>query len=141
MTRRQIAFVALIVFVCSGLSAVVAYRRALRRFSFASAGSLGSSVGPCLDFHDAQAHIGETGCIAGRVGRVFTSRTGNTFLDFCADYRTCPFGTVIFSSDRSKFGNLETLGGRRVEIHGAITSYQGRAEIIIRDPHQVRVVP
>jgi len=33
------------------------------------------------------------------------------------------------------------LGGRQVEIAGQIASYQGRAEIVIHDPKQVRVLP
>ncbi len=142
MTRRQIAGIVAFVIACSGLSALVAYRRGLRRIAspFASASSTGAH-GPCIDFKDAKAHLGEMACVSGRVGRVFTSRNGNTFLDFCADYRTCPFASVIFSSDRKKFGNLEMLRGRQVEIDGAINFYQDRAEIIIHDPQQVRVLP
>jgi hypothetical protein len=103
-------------------------------------GTTTTAAGPgrCVDFHDVGAHVGETGCISGRILRVYTSRAGNTFLDFCADYRACPFTSVIFSSDRGKFGNLQTLEGVPVEIHGPITTYQGRAEVIIRDPNQIR---
>lgn len=142
MTRKQIAGIVALVIVCSALSALLAYRRALRHAASGVSFASGERVnGPCVDFHDAKARLGQRGCVSGRVGRVFTSRAGNTFLDFCADYRTCPFTSVIFSSDRSKFGDLETLGGREVEIEGVITSYQGRAEIIIHDPRQVRVLP
>ncbi len=144
MTRKQIVLVALIVLVASSLSALVAYRRALR----SSAGRLGtpfstsgSGTGGCVDFHDAGSHTGATTCISGRVLRVFISRAGNCFLDFCSDYRNCPFTSVIFSSDRKKFGDLTTLGGRQVEIQGPITVYQGRAEIVIHDPQQIRVLP
>jgi hypothetical protein len=73
--------------------------------------------------------------------RAYTSRAGNTFLDFCPDYRTCPFTSVIFDSDRSKFGDLGALAGRQVEIRGAVVAYEGRAEIVIRDPEQIRVLP
>jgi len=46
---------------------------------------------------------------------------------------------VIFASDRKKFGNLATLAGREVQIRGMVATYQGRAEIIIRDPWQLQV--
>ena len=82
--------------------------------------------------------VGKNGCVAGLVLRVYTARTGNTFLDFCQDYRTCPFTSVIFSADKGKFGNLESLQGKRVEIRGNVVTYAGHAEIIIHDPHQVR---
>jgi hypothetical protein len=94
-----------------------------------------------VDLRDAASHTGETGCVSGRVLRVFVSRGGNAFLDFCSDYRKCPFTSVIFSADRNKFGDLTALGGRDVEIQGLITVYQGRAEIVIHDPQQIRVSP
>jgi len=102
--------------------------------------SRGEAAG-CVDFHDAGSHAGETGCVSGRVLKVFTSRGGNTFLDFCEDYRECPFTSTIFSSDKSKFGDLQSLTGRQVEIRGPITVYQGKPEIIIRDPEQIRLAP
>jgi exonuclease VII large subunit len=95
----------------------------------------------CVDIHDAAPHAGETGCVSGRVLRVYTSRGGNTFFDFCEDYHDCPFSSVIFSSDKRKFGDLQSLSGRQIEVHGLITVYQGRPEIIIRDPEQIRVAP
>ena len=95
----------------------------------------------CVDFHDAGPHAGETGCVSGRVLKVYTSGGGNTFFDFCADYHDCPFSSVIFSSDKHKFGDLQSLSGRQIEIRGLITVYQGRPEIIIRDPEQIRMAP
>jgi len=140
LTGKQIAAVVVIVLVVSSLSALVGYRRGLRRAAapFASAAS---APGKCVDFRDAREHTGETGCVSGRVLRVFTSRAGNTFLDFCPDYRQCPFASVIFASERAKFGDLGSLEDRQVEIRGAITVYQGRAEIIVRDPQQIRALP
>jgi hypothetical protein len=143
VTRKQILVFALIVVAASGLSAVVAYRRGVHQAQSgaARAGSSEAGEAGCIDLKDAAAHAGEMGCVSGRVLRVYTSRSGNTFLDFCTDYRNCPFTSVIFSSDKQKFGNLDTLAGRRVEIRGAITVYQGKPEIIIRDPEQLRASP
>jgi len=74
-------------------------------------------------------------------GEGFRLAGGNTFLDFCEDYRDCPFTSVIFSSDKNKFGDLASLAGRQIEIRGPITVYQGKPEIIIRDPGQIRLAP
>lgn len=139
MTRKQLALVALIVVVAAVVSAMLGYRHALRRTPTGEP-SAGSAEG-CVDFHDVASHVGQSGCVAGRILRVYTSRGGNTFLDFCPDYRRCPFTSVIFASDSDKFGNLQTLMSREVEIRGDITVYQGRAEIIIRDPQQIRARP
>jgi len=146
MTRRQIGAVAMLVIVVSAIAALVAYRWGRWRgvSEVRSAGATTAHPAPsskgCIDFREAAAHIGETSCVRGQVLRVFTSKAGNSFLDFCADYRDCPFTSVIFESDHSKFGNLSTLAGRHVEIHGAIVQYQGHAEIVIRDPGQIREV-
>ena len=93
---------------------------------------------PCVDIRNAAPLVGTSACVSGLVLRVYAARTGNTFLDFCQDYRTCPFSSVIFSADKGKFGNLESLQGRRVEIRGDVVSYHGHAEIVIREPQQVR---
>jgi len=101
--------------------------------------SVAVAEGECLDIREADEHVGESRCVAGRVVRVFTSRGGHVFIDFCPDYRDCPFGSVVFASDRSKFGDLTTLQGRRVELRGTLTRYRGRAEIVLRDAEQIRV--
>jgi hypothetical protein len=143
MNAKQIAGVVVIVLVASTISALVAYRSALRRTHSeftkvaSPSGNMSQAATGCADFHDAATHIGETGCISGQLLRVFTSRGGNTFLDFCENYKDCPFTSVIFASDKSKFGDLGTLEGRQVEIKGSITMYQGRAEIIVHSPQQI----
>lgn len=144
MTRKQIILGVVVVLVASTLSALVAYRRGLRQAgSRAPAATMTGKTqdADCVDFRDAGALMGRAGCVSGRVLRVATSRAGNTFLDFCQDYRQCPFTSVIFAEDRDKFGDLGTLWGRQVEIRGLVTSYKDRAEIIIRDPGQIRVLP
>lgn len=101
----------------------------------------GEDDAPCVGINNAGSLIGKSGCVAGQVLRVFTSRGGNTFLDFCQDYRSCSFTSVIFAGDKDKFGNLESLQGMKVEIHGDIKNYNDRAEIIIHDPHQITTAP
>jgi hypothetical protein len=143
VTRKNLAAVVLVVAVFSLASALVAYRMGLKRghdaqSTFSSAGRASAADSGCVDFRDAARIAGQSGCVAGRVLRVYISRSGSTFLDFCSDYRNCPFTSVIFSSDKGKFGNLQSLAGQRIEIHGEITSYQGKPEIILRDPGQIR---
>jgi hypothetical protein len=127
------------VIVISTISGLLAYRSGLRHGSAESRS--GEAQRGCIDIGQAGAHTGENACVSGRVLRVFTSRSQNTFLDFCPDYRDCAFTSVIFAADRSKFGDLSTLTGRQIEIRGAIVPYQGHAEIVIRDPGQIREAP
>jgi len=153
MMRRSASIVALFV-VGITLAGFMGYRLALRRNVSSGAGwspaqpnragqagKPSGASGACVDFHEAGLHTGETVCISGRVLRVYTSRSDSAFLDFCSNYRDCPFSSVIFASDRAKFGDLSALNGREVEIQGRISVYNGRPEIVIHDPEQVHVLP
>jgi hypothetical protein len=132
----------LAVLLTSALAAVVAYRVGVRRAGRGASGPAApGATTRCIDFREAQSHTGQAGCVTGRILRIYTSRGGVTFLDFCPDYRNCPFSSIIFASDRSKFGDLTSLESRQVEIRGPIVSYKGRAEIILHDPEQLQVVP
>jgi hypothetical protein len=140
MIQRKTATLMVIGVAAVVVSSMIAYRLGVRRA--AESGEAQDLVqapqGGCIDIRDAGRHTGENSCVQGRVLRVFTARSGSTFLDFCQDYHNCPFGSVIFATDRSRFGNLGSLEGIKVEISGEITTYNGRAEIIIRDPKQIR---
>ena len=145
MKRSHIVVAGLLLVAC-GLSVFVGFRLGRHSYpgvtSSAFPGSTGATeMAGCVDFLQAGDHTGQTGCVSGRILRVFTSRAGNTYLDFCPDYRNCPFSSVIFASDRDKFGDLGTLGGRTVELRGSISVYQGRAQIIVHDPQQIRLAP
>jgi hypothetical protein len=141
MIRKKTATITVAGIAAVVLSSMVAYRMGVRHAAKGAigTGSMQTPAGGCVALRDAGLHTGENTCVEGRVLRVFTARSGSTFLDFCQDYRNCAFGSVIFASDRSRFGNLGSLEGRKVEIAGEITTYNGRAEIIIRDPKQIRV--
>ena len=93
----------------------------------------------CINYTEAGKHIGESGCVTGKVDYVYTSSKGNNFLNFCPNYKTCPFSAVIFNSDAYKFSNIKGYGGKTVEITGLIKTYEGRAEIIINDPSQIKI--
>jgi len=144
MSRSQRAAVAVILVAMICLTALVAYRLGLRNggsgagLAAVSRGHALDASAACLELSQAASHPGEQACVSGRVLKVFTSRSGTTFLDFCSDYRDCPFTSVIFGSDREKFGNLEALTGRQIEIRGTIKPYHGQPEIVISDPGQIR---
>ncbi|MEI6305023.1 MAG: hypothetical protein WCP09_03360 [Candidatus Taylorbacteria bacterium] len=85
---------------------------------------------------EAVDHIGENATVVGTISRIFTSKSGTAFLDFCENFQTCPFTAVIFASDAAKFKNLDQYK-REVRLTGLIKSYQGKAEIILNGPEQI----
>jgi hypothetical protein len=93
--------------------------------------------GECIPIHRAADHIGDSTCVTGKVLRVSEGPSGTTFLNFCADYRTCPFTVVVFPRDLRHVGDVRQLAGQEIQIHGKIQAYDGRPEIILREPRQL----
>jgi len=93
----------------------------------------------CVNYIDAGKFIGEERCITGKVDNVHTPSGGTVFLNFCADYKTCPFSAVIFKPDLSNFSDPKQYQGRTVEITGSVKTYQGRPEIILNDISQIKI--
>ena len=81
--------------------------------------------------------MGEIKCMTGIVVRVKQGARGVHFLDFCDDFRLCPFTVVIFPRDLKSVGDVRQLQGRMVEIHGQVKEYDGRAEIILEEYRQL----
>jgi hypothetical protein len=95
------------------------------------------STADCIAFTEAKRHIGETRCVSGKVLRVKEGNRGVTFLDFCEDYRVCPFTVVVFPGNLRRVGDVRQLQGKVVEIHGPVKLYDGRAEIILERAGQL----
>ncbi|PYX98227.1 MAG: hypothetical protein DMG71_01010 [Acidobacteria bacterium] len=95
------------------------------------------SATECIPFQEARQHIGATRCVTGKVVRVEEGDKGVTYLDFCEDYRVCPFTVVVFRSDLGHVGDVRQLSGKTVEIHGELKEYDGRAEIVLSRPKQL----
>ncbi len=92
----------------------------------------------CIPIEEAPKKLGDTVCVAGKVLKVDQSRGGTFFLNFCEDYRKCPFTVVVFPSNLKNVGDVRQLAGKDIEIHGKIQEWRGRAEIILRDVRQLK---
>ncbi len=90
---------------------------------------------------EAAAHVGQTATVEGVVANVFTSRAGNTFLNFGRPYPRQSFTAVVFRSAADRFPDLHPLEGKRVRVTGVITLYRGRPEIILERPDQLKAAP
>ena len=93
----------------------------------------------CIPIAQAPQKIGADACVTGTVVKVEESQKGGAwFLDFCEDYRKCPFTVVVFTRDLKDVGDVRQLQGKTIEVWGRIRSYGGRAEIILRNARQLR---
>ncbi len=103
----------------------------------AAAGAAASVSDAIYDYTGAAKHVGEYASVRGTLIATNTSKTGTIFLDFCKNYKSCPFTAVIFADDAKKFGNLSRYIGTSVTLIGKISLYQDKAEIILSDPNQI----
>lgn len=95
------------------------------------------SPADCIPFTDAAKHVGETQCITGKVVQVRHGSRGITYVNFCDDYRVCPFAAVVFARDLKHVGDVRQLQGRVIEVTGLVKMYDGRAEIILNRARQL----
>jgi hypothetical protein len=90
---------------------------------------------------NAVKHQGETVTVCGQVaGAKYAAqvRGGTTFLDFGKPYPDAPFTALIFAGDRAKFGTPEkTAQGKDFCVTGKIEMYQGKPQIVLKDPKQL----
>jgi hypothetical protein len=90
-------------------------------------------------YSDAEAigHVGERATVIGTVVSVRTSKHGNTFLNFGADYPRQTFTAALLDPHHPQAARLLELRGRRVRVHGLIRLYHGEPEIVIQEPSEV----
>src|SRR5687768_8626357 len=67
----------------------------------------------CIPITKAKEHINDSVCVTGKVLKVAVSRrSGTHFLNFCEDYRDCPFSVVVFGRDLTSVGDVRWLEGK-----------------------------
>lgn len=91
----------------------------------------------CIPIDQTPDHIGKTVCVSGKVLKVAQSYRGVFFLDFCENYRSCPFTVVVFRSALRKVGDVRALEGQQIEITGKVKEWNGRTEIVLKNPSQL----
>jgi hypothetical protein len=90
--------------------------------------------------NEAAAHVGEYATVEGVVAKVFTSKSGNTFLNIGASYPNQTFtGWIPPALPVNKSPILSEIEGKHVKITGRIKIYKGKPEIRINAAEQLGV--
>jgi|ERR1700733_7679377 DNA/RNA endonuclease YhcR with UshA esterase domain len=88
---------------------------------------------------DADKYVGKLVTVEGVVSDVHHAASGKaTFINVCGKFPNNGFSGVIFSDDANKFPDVDSLDGKTVDITGMVKPYQGRPEIILNDPAQIK---
>ena len=87
---------------------------------------------------EADQHVGRHVTVEGTVVAVFTSKKGNTFLNFGAGYPNQTFtGWIPAGTQLASDPALPSLEGKTVKITGKIELYRGRPEIKVLSKSQI----
>jgi DNA/RNA endonuclease YhcR with UshA esterase domain len=90
--------------------------------------------------NEAAAHVGEYATVEGFVAKVFTSKSGDAFLNIGASYPNQTFtGWIPPGSAVSKSPLLSVIEGKHVRITGRIEIDRGKPEIRINAVEQLEV--
>jgi hypothetical protein len=96
-----------------------------------------------LDAHDltkAKELADKKGAFKGKVAKVFEPRGGSmAIVNFDEKYQTA-LTALLRKENFPKFPDLEKLVGKEVVCSGKFIDFQGRAEIILTSPDQIRLV-
>lgn len=91
----------------------------------------------------AKDHIGETATVCGRVAStryLDKSEKRPTFLNFDKPSPNQTFTAVIFGENRTRFGTPEiTFRDKNVCVSGAIAMFNGKPQIELTEPQQIRL--
>ena len=88
---------------------------------------------------NAGNYLGQEIIVEGKVVDTYRSKTNTVFLNFEKPYPNHCFVGVLFSSDQYKFvQNPEDYYlNKTIRIKGTIKEYQGKPEIILKNPSQI----
>ena len=106
-----------------------------------AAATSGLADGRKITVGEAGAYVGQTMTVCGNVASAkfaHQSKGQPTFLNLDQPYPRHIFTIVIFGNNRSAFGSPEkTYVGKNICATGLIKSYQGKLEIIAKEPSQI----
>lgn len=90
---------------------------------------------------NAGNYYGKEMIVEGKVASAYRSKTNTVFLNFEKPYPNQCFTIVIFSSDQYKFVESpeKYYSNKTVRIRGEIKEYQGKPEIILKNPSQIEI--
>jgi DNA/RNA endonuclease YhcR with UshA esterase domain len=103
------------------------------------AASLEAQTATVIPDTEAAQHVGQQATVEGTVVAVFTSKNGNTLLNFGGRYPNQTFtGWVPAGTPLASDPALRSLQGTSVKITGTVTLYKGKPEIRITSKEQIQ---
>jgi DNA/RNA endonuclease YhcR with UshA esterase domain len=93
-----------------------------------------------ISWQDADKHYGEVATVEGTIVNTYNSGKA-CFLNFHTNWKRY-FTVAIFRSDLPKFPNNPEMfyKDKKVRVTGLIKEYQGKPEVVLKNPSQIKVI-
>jgi DNA/RNA endonuclease YhcR with UshA esterase domain len=95
---------------------------------------------PKYSTKEAKNHKGQYATVKGTVSDVLVSKTGTVFFHMDGKYPNHLFSAVINKDDVPTFAEVNEYVDLTLEITGVIKIHEGKLEIILKSPKQIRIV-
>jgi|YNPMSStandDraft_2_1061718.scaffolds.fasta_scaffold00033_33 DNA/RNA endonuclease YhcR with UshA esterase domain len=95
---------------------------------------------PTISPSEAINYVGQNVVVKGFVAQVSKSKSGNIFINFDKKYPNNTFVAVIFKKNSYRFSNVQKYEGSQVQVRGFVTTYRGKAQIILEEQDQITLV-
>ena len=99
----------------------------------------GPNIPKRISAAEAANHYQETVIVTGKVAQV-TIRPKLVYVNLDKKYPETPMYCVVFARATNQFGDLKRLDGKHVEVRGKIEDYQGKAQIVLNNTNQLKVI-
>ena len=96
---------------------------------------------PQADIHTVAQFIGQEVLFTGLVENVHQIPSGTTFMDFGGRHPNAAFTCVAMASNVNQVGDLFQYNGKKVQVRGVVGEYNGKPQIKLLSPDQIREVP
>lgn len=110
---------------------------------FATVSPASPAVKTALSVSDLAAAgkmIGKPAAFQGTVAELYSPRGHDiAILDFAKDYRSA-LTVIVKPANYPKLPSLQGLVGKRVLVTGLVSAYEGRPQIEVSHPSQVRII-
>lgn len=105
----------------------------------ASSGEVKRAV-KATDLAGATKLVGKNGSFTGTVSQVYSPSDHDiAILDFAQNYRSA-LTAIVKPANYAKLPNIDGLAGKTVLVSGKFIAYEGKPEIEITSPAQVKIV-
>jgi micrococcal nuclease len=87
-----------------------------------------------------KAYVGKEVTVKGTVTEVIILKSGLVYLNIDGIFPDNKFTALVFKRDAEPFGDLKVWEKKKVEVNGKIADYQGKPQIVLTKPEQIKSV-